>query len=310
MGSMIVQAQVSIGSDTSPQKGSLLELKTNDKKGKEANSDKGLGLPRVALSSPGTLTIDDEAKKEDYAGMMVYNITNNNDIKEGIYIWDGQIWKQTVSIDSSGTEGDVLQSNGDGTCSWSAFTFPEFSFHKPTQISIFDQNKATDLKLSYALMTRVSKGSNVYAPEAGLFDNRFVYSETLDIQSDESKNKYLLLGITALIRELTIGSGAPRVGFWQTVQIDVLVNDVLRKSYQKRYYTVANSTTHIYIDLFSIIYFTELGKGSYDLKIRISNLENTFPANRGSSTGYFSQNEQEFYQVSLEDINFILYEDD
>lgn len=72
-----VKAQVTIGAGLEPRKGLLLDLKENDAPNKESNASKGFGLPRIALTSPTTLTIDDDSKKGDYVGVVVYNIGTN-----------------------------------------------------------------------------------------------------------------------------------------------------------------------------------------------------------------------------------------
>jgi hypothetical protein len=121
--SISVQAQVTIGSQTSPVKGALLELKT-----KEASTaithvtdagnttvganGGGLGLPRVQLMNRKTLEpfiATDDAEwtdnatsriKERHAGLTVYNLqvsgtneTNpDNMFRQGVYVWDGNAW--------------------------------------------------------------------------------------------------------------------------------------------------------------------------------------------------------------------------
>ncbi|MFT4224401.1 hypothetical protein [Dysgonomonas sp.] len=51
----------------------MLELKENNNSNKDGNSLKRFGLPRVVLTSLTTLTIDEDTKKSDYVGVVVYN---------------------------------------------------------------------------------------------------------------------------------------------------------------------------------------------------------------------------------------------
>lgn len=107
-------AQVSIGFPTQPAEGSLLQLKENDNLG--ANATKGLMLPRVALVNYDDLNpIDDNSKKLDYIGLVVYNITSgvpeptsacdptpdwSKSLTKGIRIWTGENW-ESISENAS-----------------------------------------------------------------------------------------------------------------------------------------------------------------------------------------------------------------
>lgn len=305
-----VSAQVTIGSDVEPRKSVLLDIKQKDTTGYAPNAEGGLGLPRVQLISPTTLTIDNETEKGNYVGTTVYNIGNAN-IPEGMYSWDGNKWMLSVSVNNYGTEGQLLKSNGNGTFGWSTFVLPEFSYHKPTQISVFDSNKATALWYSYSSLTNGGAGNNNgVKPGPNTFDNSFVYTENLNIQTDDTKDKYILLGIASVIGMTTRDNYTPYAGFWQIVQVDVFINDILMQSNQRLYATAAKSDRKIFVDMFSIVPVTGLGKGTYPLKIKISNVENTFPNNANGQQGGFNTNEQKFYEVILTDINFVLYEDD
>lgn len=106
-----LQAQVTIGSDKSPAKAALLELKTQEADVDNVTSLKGgLGLPRVQLKNKTTLEpfIANDANFNDnvdkvkdlHVGLTVYNLTSNlsteNDMnkrfRQGIYVWDGNQW--------------------------------------------------------------------------------------------------------------------------------------------------------------------------------------------------------------------------
>jgi hypothetical protein len=93
-------AQVTIGVNSIPQKGTLLELKESDVSDDGANSKRGMIFPRVALSDPNNLIpmLSEAdlaaANKLQYKGLTVYNVTVNDDFNKGLYVWDGAIWKE------------------------------------------------------------------------------------------------------------------------------------------------------------------------------------------------------------------------
>jgi hypothetical protein len=107
-----MQAQVTIGSGEEPEKGELLQLKDLENVTTNAvNSTKGLGLPRVSLSSKTELypmflstpsnpasapspeyNTNKAALKLSHTGMMVYNTNATSPFEEGIYTWNGARW--------------------------------------------------------------------------------------------------------------------------------------------------------------------------------------------------------------------------
>jgi len=107
-----VLSQITIGSLDAPRSGSLLELKENNGIGE--NSTKGFSLPRVYLTSPTELTVDNNTNKSKYKGLTVQNTNLLNGLTEGIYCWDGNMWKLVVSVEKQGTDGQILTSKGDG----------------------------------------------------------------------------------------------------------------------------------------------------------------------------------------------------
>ncbi len=100
----IVNAQVTIGSDTPPGIGSLLDLKEKA----DGTSTRGLGMPRVAITNltdikvniPSVLAGEESA----HTGLMVYNINENwclkTPITKGLYVWDGSMWENLLSQES------------------------------------------------------------------------------------------------------------------------------------------------------------------------------------------------------------------
>lgn len=97
-----MHSQVTIGTDETPVPGALLQLKNieNISEG-NANSTKGLILPRVGLTS--LTSLDDITKLStesdlDYVGLFVYNVNEqmqcyDDPIQQGIYVWDGSSWQ-------------------------------------------------------------------------------------------------------------------------------------------------------------------------------------------------------------------------
>lgn len=98
------QAQVTIGMGDAPVGGALLQLKeTSDP---NANSKKGLMLPRVALNSlTGDLAstlgaTPNEYDSQEHVGMVVYNIAENaqatNRRCPGIHVWVNDRWEPVI----------------------------------------------------------------------------------------------------------------------------------------------------------------------------------------------------------------------
>lgn len=79
----ITQAQVTIGSNETPNKDALLDLKENG-----TESFKGLLLPRVSLTS----TTSSSPLSAHVEGMTVYNTGSVGDVTPGFYYNDGAKW--------------------------------------------------------------------------------------------------------------------------------------------------------------------------------------------------------------------------
>ena len=92
--------QVTIGNDEKPVAGALLQLSNLIGYGQgEANSTKGLLLPRVSITDPTSIEMLDGALQidaEKYTGITVYNTTGTNNvcytIPQGLLVWDGEKW--------------------------------------------------------------------------------------------------------------------------------------------------------------------------------------------------------------------------
>lgn len=102
----MLNAQVTIGSDIEPNQGALLDLK--EKKAANPSLDnttstKGLGMPRVRLTSPTSIAADIagvtdmQEDKDAHTGLMVYNVDKCSLHGSGLYVWDGTQWSTLFS---------------------------------------------------------------------------------------------------------------------------------------------------------------------------------------------------------------------
>jgi hypothetical protein len=133
-------AQVTIGTNEEPSKGSLLQLKENGvTDGDLPNANKGFSLPRVALSnreklypmfgSDGAPSADYdtdgeiEAVNKEHVGLLVYNTYEtptatdpNLTFLKGIFVWTGSRWESirataTNALSFSGVDNGISQNN-------------------------------------------------------------------------------------------------------------------------------------------------------------------------------------------------------
>lgn len=93
----LVNAQVTIGSDSKPLEGALLDLKEHDTDTDNVTSTKGLLLPRVELTEIGSLKDIEGADLSNplqYKGLLIYNVPDNKACGKpsGLYAWNGNKW--------------------------------------------------------------------------------------------------------------------------------------------------------------------------------------------------------------------------
>jgi hypothetical protein len=90
---LVVSAQITIGSTIEPAKGALLDIKQN---AGDITATGGLLLPRVGLTTLNSLSplvaSPTAADNTSHKGLTVYNMTNNATFKPGIYVWNGAQW--------------------------------------------------------------------------------------------------------------------------------------------------------------------------------------------------------------------------
>jgi len=313
----IAKGQVTIGSDVAPRKGSLLDLKENNSTGKNANAVRGLGLPRVRLESYTKLTIDVESKKNEYDGLTVYNV-NTTGMPEGVYVWDGNVWKLVILVSSKGNTGNVLEGNSDNTYSWSDFSIPDFSFHRPTQTSSFDPLKATKYEYTWGQIVNTElppTGESMWSPQAGLFNSHFIYSETLDIKTETDAEKYMLLEMTATVSKFTKGSNPPdyvtiQKSYWESLMVEILLDGEVIKDYTRVTSNPSGGIPISIVSLFSVIPLTDKGKGIHTIQIRISTPRHLYYTNgpNHSSPGNFDSTQNNFLTFEMVDMGLVLYE--
>jgi len=93
-----LNSQVTIGADTAPADGALLQLTQDANYSNNANSTKGLALPRVTLTILDNISNIPSAVGQEatHVGLMVYNINEDicalPPIYKGVYVWNGTNW--------------------------------------------------------------------------------------------------------------------------------------------------------------------------------------------------------------------------
>ncbi|MDR1881118.1 MAG: hypothetical protein LBQ78_09305 [Tannerellaceae bacterium] len=89
-------AQVTIGMNEASAEGALLQLKDIVAAAGNPNASKGLLMPRVRLVSQTELTpmfpTATAGEMREHAGLIVYNLTENDNLKKGVMVWNGEVW--------------------------------------------------------------------------------------------------------------------------------------------------------------------------------------------------------------------------
>lgn len=307
----VATAQVTIGSGQPPRTGSLLDIE------QDGLTQKGMGLPRVALKSLTVLTIAPESQNADYVGTMVYNTTDNSTIRKGIYCWMGNTWKQAIVVNSKGEDGSMLKSNGNGTYGWSTVDIPEYEFHKPTNIHGFKEKNAQINEYQYddiVYGNEIRPGA--WNPDPDAFKNKYVYTDTLNVQTDAATIKFMLLGMTITTQKSSLSDALPSENTWEAIITEVFMTKInpngslgTTKSI-KKYRKTANIFRHgpltSYFDLFSIISLNDvdptISKGDYQIKIQVKVAESSLGRDPNFKVPDI------FYRIGLADINLVLFE--
>ncbi len=157
---MFLQAQVTIGSDSPPNEGALLDLKENN----TGSSSKGLLLPRVSLSN----TSNAAPFSSHIEGMFVFNTktmgSGSTAVTPGIYYNTGNNWERVNSTFTN----------------W--FYMPSVVFDTST----VGKNFTKDLYQLYAGQFNTPKYKSAGAPTAVTYlpDSNDLYYYIIDYDSD------------------------------------------------------------------------------------------------------------------------------
>jgi hypothetical protein len=147
-------AQVTIGSQTAPERAALLQIKEYEATpGTGAKTaDKGILLPRVKLKSLSDITVitGDSLKAADLTGLLVYNV-NPAGMEVGFYAWSGQDWGilEIISEEEGSytkkalVSASTLTDSNTPTVTLGRFTF-RFSPNKEAQIKMNSQPSNTE----------------------------------------------------------------------------------------------------------------------------------------------------------------------
>ena len=93
-----IHAQITIGSDIPPNKGTLLDLKEHAPNAQNITATKGLLMPRVELKSENSLEgiatgITSNEEKKKHTGLVVYSTTSTSQKTcPGLFVWNGDKW--------------------------------------------------------------------------------------------------------------------------------------------------------------------------------------------------------------------------
>ena len=150
-GTAFVNAQVTIGADTVPHPGAVLDLHS---------TTQGLLMPRVALSDVAVFGLAGTASTA--VGMMVYNtnasISNGQGV--GAYVWDGNSWKV-----SAGSSGGVLTPGVLDTIRGAKDTYRIWCFADTTHLGCWMVDNSKEGTPSYTMYAN----SSVYGTATGAY---------------------------------------------------------------------------------------------------------------------------------------------
>jgi len=187
-----MQSQVTIGSLSSPLKGTLLDLKENDNAAGEATSTKGIMYPRVALTLPDKLVPMLEgndltnANPLQYTGLIVYNVTEDVNFRKGLYIWDGAKWNP---MQTGGQSAVIVPKSGNGLSISTDSVVLGGSLNRNTTVDLNNYN------LAFGNTGNVGIGTAT--PTAQLEVNGVVKSDsTLSVADTLTSNKKTFLKLT------------------------------------------------------------------------------------------------------------------
>lgn len=189
-----VNSQVTIGSKVAPLEGVLLDLKEFESDTNNATATKGLGLPRIALSSANTLApiqIEATESPDSYAGLVVYNIDKCSLNGSGIYVWNSANWDLATSdkttLMSPGSENLEINSGSDAR-------------GNNTQISLTNSYKGN---ITWTITNTTPLGSiNLETPSTttGIYNNNLIVKAT-PMTIYNTNNPWQSLGTTIYLED-------------------------------------------------------------------------------------------------------------
>lgn len=141
------KAQVTIGSNSEPLTGALLQLKENDNAATASNSSKGLLLPRVALTSTTVTSVITglTAAPTNYKGLVVYNVgASGSTVPVGTYVWTGSEWHLLENLDSFNLKArnGLTYANNDSVVLGGTMTATSTTINLDDKTLIFDNVNA------------------------------------------------------------------------------------------------------------------------------------------------------------------------
>lgn len=141
-------AQITIGSVAKPTEGALLQLKENEEV--SANSNRGLLLPKVKLTSKNNLfpmfetapgsgvaadnykNSDKEAEDMKHTGLIVYSSDNcDGIITQGVHIWNGKEWMPLTHSEAMGKPQILVNEQGNDQNSEIMLYLPSGKDYRP-----------------------------------------------------------------------------------------------------------------------------------------------------------------------------------
>jgi len=177
---LLIEAQVTIGSNLDPSPLTLLNLQEKGTDPNNANSTRGLSLPRIKLTdtdnlypmfetSPGSNTpipdyqgANKSIRDTEHIGLVVYNVNICNGFGPGSYVWVGDQWEplgpvnviQKPDIDiTNPSDPSIIERLNDGT----------YLIHYPSGKDL--RSFPADNKFSLTLQWQNSNGGNLTIPD-------------------------------------------------------------------------------------------------------------------------------------------------
>lgn len=166
-----IGAQVTIGANTKPLDGALLDLKQDNMEG-EVTATRGLGLPRVQLTAKKYLypmfsksdsdysTPDEQKIQHDlHVGLMVY-VPEVFELVHcpGLYVWDGVEW---IPLEDRSPKNELSFTDGEGN----TYTYRQYgNMYWMTQ----NVRSVTKQALGVTPITKIGAGTEKYSPIANL----------------------------------------------------------------------------------------------------------------------------------------------